>query len=133
MNDMPYIRDLFRRNLNRLRDESGLSMRIVASHGDFVNRKLKVPNWEILKDESCRKEAGVHLEVYDRTFVSYFTSRHSEVLPPYVWQPDDPFKPAENGSRIMHVLVHPRSWQANPKENLLDDAKRLWEGIRYCF
>jgi hypothetical protein len=63
-------------------------MRIVASHGDFVNRKLKVYNWEILKDEFFRKEVGIELEVYDQEFVSYFNSRHSEVLAPHLWKPE---------------------------------------------
>jgi hypothetical protein len=131
--DIAHIRDLFRRNLNRLREQSGISMRIVASHGDFVNRKLRVYNWEILRDESFRKEMGIDLEVYDQEFVSYFDSRHSEVSPPHIWKPEDPLKSAESGHRIMHVLVHPRNWQANPKENLIDDIKRLWEGICYSF
>jgi hypothetical protein len=129
--NIAFIRDLFRRNLNWLREESGISMRIVASHGDFVNRKLRVYNWELLRDKCFRKQVGVDLEVYDEAFLDCVSSRHSEVLPPHVWQPEDPLTAAEKGNHLIHVLVHPRNWQANPTENLVDDVKRLWQGISY--
>src|SRR5262249_31005457 len=51
---MPYIRTEFEENLNSLRKKSGLPMKIVAAHGDFVNRKLRVFNWEILQDNNFR-------------------------------------------------------------------------------
>jgi hypothetical protein len=129
---MPYIRELFRFNLNRLRRETGLPMKIVASHGDFVNRKLRLYNWEILKSQSFRGEMGVELEVYDEAFLRNVTSRHSEVLPPRVWDPLDPLLAARSGASIIQILIHPRQWQANRRENLIDDVRRAWEGLRYA-
>jgi len=128
---MPYIRETFKRNLNYLRAKSGLPMKIVAAHGDFVNQKLQIYNWELLKDDNFRKDVGVELEVYDEAFMSHVTSRHSEVLIPHVWKPEHPLKAAEAGSPIIHVLVHPGNWQANRQENLVCDIRRAWEGIRY--
>src|SRR5215470_5987150 len=47
---MPYIRSMFKDNLDLLRKQSGLPMKIVAAHGDFANRKLGMFNWELLQD-----------------------------------------------------------------------------------
>src|SRR5215475_11771773 len=128
---MPYIRSMFKDNLNLLRKKSNLPMKIVASHGDFVNRKLGMPNWEILQDNSFRHEVNIELEVYDHAFSQYITSRHSDTSFPHFWQPGNPLQAVQTGMHIIYVLVHPRSWRANPRENFRDDIKRAWEGFCY--
>ena len=40
---LPEARDRFAENLQTLRMKTGLPMRVVASHGDFVNRRLGYP------------------------------------------------------------------------------------------
>src|SRR5690349_13810387 len=132
LQQMPYIREVFRSNLNRLRSLTGLAMRIVAAHGDFVNRKLQLYNWEILKCPSFRRDVGVELEVYDEAFMRHISSRHSEVLPPFIWEPADPLIAAYKGAQVIQILVHPRQWRANIRENLIDDVKRAWEGVRHA-
>ena len=129
--EIPYIREMFRQNLNSLRQKSRLPMKVVASHGDFVNRELRVYNWEFLKDESFRKEIGVELEVYDEAFTRHITSRHSDTLYPVLWKPENPLRAVQMDAPVVYVLVHPRHWQPNPKENLVDDIKRALEGLRY--
>ncbi|MCG8449216.1 MAG: hypothetical protein MI725_06505, partial [Pirellulales bacterium] len=47
---LPEVKNMFRDNITRLRAMTGLPMQTVASHGDFVNRKLDLCNWEITKD-----------------------------------------------------------------------------------
>jgi hypothetical protein len=133
LHEMSFIREMFKRNLNSLREKSGLPMKIVAAHGDFINRKLKIYNWEILKDDAFRKDVGVELEVYDEAFMSHVTSCHSEVLMPHMWEPEHPVKAAEACRPIIYVLVHPGNWRANPRENLLNDIRRAWEGISYSW
>src|SRR5689334_9754205 len=129
---MTYMRELFRFNLTWLRSETGLPMKIVAAHGDFINRKLKLYNWEILKSSCFRQDVGIELEVYDEVFVRHLSSRHSEVSPPHVWEPSDPLSAAQRGAQVIQVLVHPRQWHANRRANLIDDVKRAWEGVRYA-
>src|SRR5262249_27513079 len=48
---LPVIRNLFRINLSSLRSRTGLPMTSVASHGDFVNRRLAISNTTILEDQ----------------------------------------------------------------------------------
>lgn len=50
LQEMPCIRGLFEKNINLLRKRSGLPLNIVASHGDFINRKLGILNLSILED-----------------------------------------------------------------------------------
>jgi hypothetical protein len=128
---MPYIRDLFHRNLETLKKNSGLPLDIVASHGDFVNRKLRMYNWEILQDEDFRKRVGVKLEVYDEAFLVNVTSRHSDTLHPIFWKPENPLQAVKAAAPVIYVLVHPRHWQINRKVNLADDVCRLVQGVRY--
>jgi hypothetical protein len=128
---MPYARSMFKDNLTLLRESSGLPMKIVAAHGDFANRKLGISNCEILQDKSFRQEVDIEMEVYDEIFSQYITSRHSDTSFPYFWQPESPLHAIQSGMRIIYVLIHPRQWRVNPKENFRDDIKRAWEGFCY--
>ena len=129
--EMPTIRKLFHENLKILREKSGLPLNIVASHGDFVNRKLKMYNWEILKDGDFRKTVGVDLEVYDDVFVRNISRRHSDNLYPSFWKPENPLQAVRAEAPRVYVLVHPRHWRTNPKVNFVDNVHRVFEGVRY--
>jgi len=131
---IPEMRERFKSNLNSLRNRSGLPMTTVASHGDFVNRKLGMCNWEILRDDRFRREVGVELEVYDEVFNRHLSGRYADTgSQPDPWKPEDPLRALATGAPAIHVLVHPGNWRANPKENLLNDIKRSLEGLRYWF
>jgi len=136
----PEAQDLFHRNLERLRSQTGLPMRVAASHGDFVNRKLGVRNAAILADPAFRLAAGVDLEVNDEAFMVHVSSRHSDTEHPTYWIPDDPLSPIRRGdpvsaiqagNPVVYLLVHPRQWHVNRSFNARDDVLRVWEGLTY--
>ncbi len=129
--DMPYIQELFKYNLGQLREKTGLAMHIVASHGDFVNRRLAAPNWLLLEDYDFRREMGVELEVYDQAFMRYVTSRHADTHYPKFWLPFSPVEAIDRGEPIIYLLIHPRHWRVNVRVNAADDAKRVWEAFKY--
>ena len=129
---VPEAQDAFRRNLEGLRAATGLPMRVVASHGDFVNRKLGIANTVLLADAHFRARVGVDLETYDDALVSCFSSRHSDTLHPRHWIPDSPLAAITKGLPVIHVLVHPRHWQVRRIASARDDAARLWAGIDYA-
>lgn len=125
------IQDLFARNLVKLRESTGLPMHIVASHGDFVNRFLGIPNHELLRDQELRKENQIVLEVYDKDMMKYVTSRHSDTAYPAFWKPGSPLEAINKGSKVVYVLTHPRHWRVNIGENFKDDINRIIEGVQY--
>jgi hypothetical protein len=128
---MPEIQAQFRRNLEDLRREVGAPMTIVASHGDWVNRRLGVANWTLLEDPALRVEVGIELEVYDEAFRRHLTSRHSDRAYPRFWDRDPPYVALDNGTPIVYVLVHPRHWHVDRADNLRENWRRLEENIRF--
>jgi len=130
--NMPYIRQRFKENLSLLRKRTGLPMKIVASHGDFVNRALKTPNYELL-NRALRQEMEIELEVYDEIFNQYVTSRHIDCAYPKFWRPSTPYEAIYRAEHVVYIITHPRHWRVNRNKNLIDDVKRLWEGLRYHF
>lgn len=130
-NNMTEIQRLFSKNLETLRNSTGIPMEIVASHGDFVNRHLRITNCAILKDSEFRNRNKIKLEVYDDSIMKYVTSRHSDCRYPVFWKPSDPVEAICNNSPVIYVLTHPRHWKANIKENIKDGYNRLMEGIKY--
>ena len=129
---LPEAQAEFRENLLRLRTLTGLPMEIVASHGDFVNRRLGVPNWRLLVDDAFRRSVGIVAEVYDQALMAPVTSRHSDTLYPRFWLPASPLAAVLQGDPVVYVLVHPRHWRTAPAENLRDDLRRVAEGIAYA-
>lgn len=130
---LPEIKARFSENLWRLREETGLPITVVASHGDFVNRYLGIPNWIILEDKAFRLEMNIDLEVYDEDLMKFVTSRHSDTQYPTFWLPDNPCHAIEQLEPVVYVLTHPRHWRANNKENFWDDFERLSEGFKYRY
>lgn len=126
---LPEAQDLFAANLGRLRTTTGLPMRVVASHGDFVNRRLRVSNWVILADPSFRHEVRIDLEAYDEAFLRHLPSRHSDAEHPLHWDYRDPAEAIQVGRPVVYVLVHPRHWRADRRGNARDDIRRVAEGL----
>ncbi len=131
LQSMPQIKKLFSQNLADVRRRSGLPMKSVASHGDFINRRLKMKNSCILTDRALREEMGIELEVYDDTFFEYIENRYSDGVYPHQWKPSDPMDGLRRKASTVYVLIHPRNWRSNIKENLHDDVLRVAEGVRY--
>jgi hypothetical protein len=127
---IPEAQAAFAANLARLRDETGLPMRVVASHGDFANRNVGIPNWRILEDRVFRREVGVDLEVYDDEFVRHVISYHSDTHYPRYWRTESPDPALQRGDGLVYLLVHPRHWRVDRLGNAGDDVRRLYEGIR---
>jgi hypothetical protein len=95
---IPEARVAFERNLRRLRATTGLPMRVVASHGDFANEVLDLPNRVILEDPDFRLAVEVELETYDAAFLGHLPSRHTDLPHPRYWGPSDPAAAVTGGS-----------------------------------
>lgn len=125
---MPAIRARFRENLLDIRRRSGLPIGIIASHGDFVNRALGMPNHELL-DDSLRRTLHIELEAYDTEFESRLTSRFADGLSG--WTPENPVGAIDRKDSVVLLLTHPRWWRRNSWANLRDDVSRVVEGFAY--
>ena len=122
--------ELFCKNLVALRKNSGLPLRGIASHGDFVNRRLNIINFELLTPE-IRQSMDIDYEAYDAELVDRLTSRFSDVMYPKFWKPDNPITAIKRGDQVIKLLIHPRQWQSNLSVNAKDNVVRLYEGLRY--
>lgn len=129
---LPEARERFAENLLRLRGETGLPMHVVASHGDFVNRHLGVPNSVILDDLEFRRRVGVVLETYDQAFLRRLPARYTDAPHPQYWDPADPAPMIRAGEPVISVLVHPRHWRIDRLVNARDDVRRAVEGMRFA-
>jgi hypothetical protein len=127
---LPEAKELFAANLARLRAMTGLPMTVVASHGDFVNRRLGLPNWMLLDDGELRRELAIELEAYDEAYLAHLTTRHADGPYPRHWYPLDPLTAIEAREPVISVLVHPRHWRVNRLVNARDNAQRVVEGLR---
>jgi hypothetical protein len=122
--------EFFESNYSKIKNVSGLPMRSVCSHGDFVNRKLGVVNQDLLTDD-LRIKLGIEVEAYDHEFMAYVDQRFSDTLHPKYFLPSHPLSAVESSERIIYLLTHPRHWRSNVWENTKDNFVRILEGLRY--
>ena len=122
--------ELFCKNLALLRRETGIPLRGIAAHGDFVNRKLGIVNHELLTPE-IRQFMNIDYEAYDEELVNHLSSRFSDLMYPRLWKPVNPLEAVKRGDHVIKLLIHPRQWQSSPWVNTKETALRMYEGARY--
>jgi hypothetical protein len=128
---MDVIKAMFRENIRALRSRSGFEMRVVASHGDFANRILGVPNY-VLLDDALREELDIFAEAYDADLAEPVTTRISDEMPPIYWRGGEPLAAIRELSPVVYLLVHPMQWRANIPVNFFYAVHRVCDGISYA-
>ncbi|HEX4159558.1 MAG TPA: hypothetical protein VHY79_13900 [Rhizomicrobium sp.] len=121
---MEPIRQDFRANFAHFAARTGLIPRVVAAHGDFVNRRIGVPNHYLL-DRNLMEELGIVADAYDARIHGDLQARFSDWPAPQWWNPADPVAALGDRPATVSILVHPRQWTCNPLLNLRLDALRL--------
>ncbi len=125
MND---IRAEFLANFSHIEQRLGKKLRTVASHGDFVNRRLKITNTEILDDPQLRTACGIVCEAYDRALLDHIDIYISDRPAPQYYYPSAPGSAIQAHRRIC-LVTHPRQVETNWKENTKDNLFRFYEGL----
>ena len=128
LNDIDHIRLQFKKNFLKIKSETGLPLNSVASHGDFINRRINIPNYFLLEDESFRTELDIHVECYDRRLLDKIDLYISDSSYPLFFNPMYPDE-AFNNFRTILILIHPRHWHARISENLKENFTRFRETL----
>lgn len=122
--------NIFKQNFKQLEKKLGYKLKTVASHGDFVNRKLKLINNEITHDLTLRKELGINCEAYDKNLHDSFDAYISDVIYPVYYKPTSIFNVIGKAD-VICMLTHPRQWETNFWVNTKDNISRFIEGVKH--
>lgn len=126
------IKIQFANNFKLLENKTGIKFRTVASHGDFVNRKLKLSNNYFL-DTDLREQLNIEAETYDPVFLNNYSATISDKEAPVYFSPMSPFDALDKNYPVIYLLSHPRQWRTNFLLNTKDNIQRLTEGIAYDY
>lgn len=127
---IPEIRKEFLKNIEEIKNNISFPLVTVASHGDFVNRHLKIANYVIL-DESTKKLAKILLETYDAEAMQNITFRTSDTIYPKFYTTGSIEDAILKNENVIYFLTHPRHWRSNFFINTKDNFIRLYEGLRW--
>ncbi len=124
------IEGIFKQNLLSIEKKAGFKIKTIASHGDFVNRKLNLPNFSFVT-KKLMDEAGIELECYNELLLKNYGTILSDHIYPSFYAPRNPFDCIKEGHKVIYLLTHPRHWKASVLSNTKDNLQRLIEGIKY--
>lgn len=125
-NNMEEIKKCMINNITNFEEKAGMKIDSIASHGDFINRKINVRN-EYLYDTDMKKRLNL-IEAYD--VESMINFRTIDAMYPKCWQHN--YKEAINSnSQKVLILVHPRWWNKAPITRTKLEIQRIVEAIKY--
>ena len=125
------IQSHFIENYCSIKSKFSLKMRTVCSHGDFVNRYLKIANTELLTT-AIREKCGIECEAYD-PIIKENTLSLSDSCAPRFWQDESMLAAINRGENTINFLTHPRHWRVAHWENTKDNFHRIVEGMVYHY
>lgn len=120
------IKKDFLNNINKLQVNYKIKFTSIASHGDFINRKINLTN-AIIYDKELRKKLNL-IEAYDIENILDF--RTSDCMPPKFFK-EDPYLAIKNNKNKVLLLIHTRYWGRAPFERFKLDLLRIIDSIRY--
>lgn len=120
------IKEKFINNVKTLQNKYNLKFYSIASHGDFINRKIKLTNDQIYDKDLKNKLKFI--EAYDMEYMLDF--RTSDCMPPKFFK-QDPYLAIKNNKKKVLLLIHTRYWGSAPIERFKLDLNRIIDSIRY--
>ncbi len=130
---MPAACELFEENIAALRARFDLPMDIVCSHGDWMNRHLKMPNHLLLQDPALRQRLNIRSECYDDDVMQAFAAYTSDGSRAFHWTHGDPLALMAAGTSPLGILTHPKAWRAHWGANISELSHRLQEACAFRF
>jgi len=122
------IADQFFINFTNIEERLGVKLSTVSSHGDFVNRRLRIINNEVLAVPGLRVRCGIACEAYDPELLTGFDIYIRDQPYPRNFLPISPFDALGRYARI-YFLTHPIQWETNWAENTRHNVQRLYEEL----
>jgi hypothetical protein len=119
------IRDNFIKNIKDIEKIYKIKLYSIASHGDFVNRKLGMTNKYLYNDELQRRLNLI--EAYD--IEKWINFRTADDEYPKFWK-ENPEKAIKNNKNKVLLLIHTRYWDKAPIERFKIDFIRLRDAIK---
>lgn len=123
---MGEVEDQFFINFTDIERRTGIKLRTVASHGDFVNRKLRIVNHELLQNAALRQRCGITHEAYDEALMRCFDIYISDRPCPELYFPCSPLQAFDSHEHI-YFTSHPVHWRTNWRETSRHNLTRLLE------
>ena len=117
--------NIYNEFVNNFKDRfKDYNIKSIASHGDFYNRKIKVPNYRIFELYNYA-DLGISIEAYDEKLLKSFDKYVSDArLKPYWKDGYSMFDAINEGQRKVLFLSHPANWGTNVLENIYENLKR---------
>lgn len=126
----PLLLKQFETNLELMEKTIGRNIRTVGSHGDFINRKLKIPNHKLLYDKLNNPIFPELIMAYDKRILDSFDVYITDRPYPEYFRPCSPERMLSESRRIL-FLTHPNQWRVNVRATTKENFKRIVSGVRF--
>lgn len=130
LENLTIIEEEFAHNFSNIEQEYNIKIDTIASHGDFVNRKIGLKN-DTLINSKLKKKLNIKLEAYEDALNKNIDYRDADCSYPKYWQKENPLKIINKNYHNILLLIHTRWWDSAIIERSKEYFKRVIEGIKY--
>lgn len=111
--DIIKCRDILKKEIKDFKEESGIDIKTISSHGNPINKTLGVPNYVILEGQKY-SDYGVVEETYDSNILknyisSYICDDDLSINDGFAYKAD-PIDSIEENKKVIEFLSHPHHW-----------------------
>ena len=123
--------NILKSDLERFRNLLGIECLTIASHGEYENRLVGIPNNYLTESKESYKYLDIKLEAYNKDFISqiscYISDVPIEINSGYRYGVT-PFEAIEKKESFILFLTHPNHWHYSPWKQFKKLVKALLKG-----
>lgn len=124
------ISRLFVKELEMYRQKTNSKSITVASHGDFINVLLDLPNYTLMQIKDIENKNNIQVEAYDEKLMLHVNERFADHMLGTKFV-ESTIAAIEKKIPVIMILTHPRNWKVDIIENTKANIVRIVEGIKY--
>lgn len=111
--DIEKCREILKNEIKKFKEESGVNIQTISSHGNPVNKSIKMPNWVLFNDQNY-KDYGIVGETYDKDIINHYISSYicdGELTKNGGFSyRTNPINSIIKNDRVIEFLSHPNHW-----------------------
>lgn len=130
LNHLGTLRTELKKNISIIENKLNAPIHTIASHGDFINRYLNIPNHRLVLENGENIHFPKIISAYEKRIIDSFDAYITDCPYPNFYNPIPVIDALQSKQRIL-FLTHPKHWRVNVFETSKENFNRVFEALSW--